>query len=99
MSVSWRTPRGAASAATLGSFVLPHRSRRFLNPRGFFVSVGSPTATEPNRAVALIYFGSGGTRDRRTSARNRVVATNTEKLDKPTSEWPAPAAVGGILYD
>ena len=25
---------------------------------GFFVSVGSPTAAEPNRAVALIYLGA-----------------------------------------
>jgi len=25
---------------------------------GFFVSVGPPTATEPNRAVALIYLGA-----------------------------------------
>jgi Ni,Fe-hydrogenase I cytochrome b subunit len=25
---------------------------------GFFVSMGPPTATEPNRAVALIYFGA-----------------------------------------
>lgn len=25
---------------------------------GFFVSVGSPTATEPNRAVGLIYLGA-----------------------------------------
>jgi hypothetical protein len=25
---------------------------------GFFVSVGPPTATEPNRAVALIYVGA-----------------------------------------
>jgi hypothetical protein len=25
---------------------------------GFFVSVGSPTTSEPNRAVALIYLGA-----------------------------------------